>query len=109
MLRQELTELRQAIENLAQQERKAPLAALPIADAAAASTFWTPSDSSAPPPVLLTSDESKINIVIGLLRGRALTLTQTSSSSTSLTLLSFEEFVKCPNHAGCMAKRLFTI
>lgn len=63
-----------------------------------------------------TSDQAKINYVIGLLRGTALTWVQVSKSDQNFSALSFEEFVgrltrfsDRPNHAGCASDRLFSV
>lgn len=64
---------------------------------------------------LFPTELSKINYVIGLLRGRALAWAQASAGTflgdTSLDtfLTRFERIFDRPNYAGCAGDRLFTI
>lgn len=65
---------------------------------------------------MFSSDEVKINYIIGLLRGRALVWAQVSSMSTHLNTLTFDDFVRRfewifnrLNHEGCAADCLFSL
>lgn len=62
------------------------------------------------------SDAMKINYILGLLQGRALTWVQALCAGTHLNTLPLGEFLRRfkrifdrPNHADCASDRLFTI
>lgn len=66
--------------------------------------------------LVLASEGTKINYVIGLLRRRTLAWVQDSSSRTRLSSILFDKFVghfqrifDRPNHSGSTSDRLLTL
>lgn len=67
-------------------------------------------------PRAFLSDQSKVNYILGLLRGTALEWAQASNSSQCLNSLSLAVFLARfrrvfdrPDHAGCASDRLFSV